>query len=663
MSSKRVRVEVQRDHIEAITRCKTPLLAIAELIWNALDAESDIVEVKLMQTAIGEELEEIHVVDFGTGLDHQFAEQNFKQIGGSWKRSEKKTHNKDRKLHGRQGQGRLKAFAIGEKTSWEFTYRNDQGKFFRYEVKGSKDNLEEFEITDPVEVDAKHTGTTVKIYNIQSSFPSLRPAKAIPKLTESFALFLIQYPAIRISYDGEPIDPSSVQRDKTDITIDDIEFENGEKVTAELTIIEWDNEQERAIVLCDEDGFPFREIKAAIHAKGFQFTAYIKCAKFRELNNDGRLLIDELDSDVGLIVEPAREKLKQHFQAKETNRSRELVNGWKQRRIYPYKAEPTDVLEESKRQVFEICAVNLHESLPEFERSSDKSKKLTLHLLKEALEDNPTALQNIFQSVLELSEEKQEELSELLKRTTLSAIIHASKEVADRLEFLQGLQAVLFDPLTKKTFKERSQLQKILIHNTWLFGETYNLMVDDQSLNTVLEAHIKELGREDLIGTAEDHVEIEGKERGIVDLMLGQASRRGEGLEHLVVELKRPSVKVGMDEVKQIKEYAFSVIQDARFDKKKTRWQFIVVSNEISEYALMDSSSSNLPEGCLWEKDGSQIWIKTWGEIINECRGRIQFFQEKLQYEATNASGVEFLRKTYGKLIPKEAERLAVVDE
>lgn len=652
MPSKRVKVEVQRDHIEAITRSKSPILAIAELIWNALDAESDIVEIKLVQNALGG-LDEIQIVDFGTGLDHKFAEQNFKRIGGSWKRSEKKTHTKDRKLHGRQGQGRLKAFSIGDKTSWEFTYRNDKNQFLQYVVRGSKDCIEEFEITDPVEVDVKHTGTKVSIYNIQSSFPSLDPDKAIPKLTESFALFLIQYPDIKIHYDGVPIDPTSIQQEKIDLVIEDIEFDDGEKISAELTIIEWKSEQERAIVLCDEDGFPFREIKPAIHAKGFDFTAYIKCAKFRELNNDGRLLIDELDSDVGLIIEPAREKLKEHFKAKETSRSRELVDEWKQRDIYPYKAEPIDVLEQSKRQVFEICAVNLHNSLPDFERSSDKNKRLTLHLLKEALEDNPTALQNIFQSVLELPEEKQEELSELLKKTTLSAIIHASKEVAERLEFLQGLQTLLFDPLTKKTFKERSQLQRILVHNTWLFGETYNLMVDDQSLNNVLLAHINKLGRNDLIGEIEADVEIEGKKRGIVDLMLGQAARRGEGLEHLVVELKRPSVKVGMDEITQIKQYAFAIMKDKRFDQKKTIWKFFVVSNDISEDAAMESSSDNLPEGCVWAKDGNQIWVKEWGEIINECRGRIQFFQEKLEYEATNASGIEFLRKTYGKLIPE----------
>jgi hypothetical protein len=54
----------------------------------------------------------------------------------------------------------------------------------------------------------------------------------------------------------------------------------------------------------------------------------------------------------------------------------------------------------------------------------------------------------------------------LLRKTTLSAVISAAKLVADRLEILTGLEAMLFDLDLKKQLKERSQLHKILEEKT-----------------------------------------------------------------------------------------------------------------------------------------------------------------------------------------------------
>ncbi len=48
-------------------------------------------------------------------------------------------------------------------------------------------------------------------------------------------------------------------------------------------------------------------------------------------------------------------------------------------------------------------------------------------------------------------------------------MIATSKEIADRLEFLKGLeQLVLGDDA--KNVKERSQLHRILAGETWVFG-------------------------------------------------------------------------------------------------------------------------------------------------------------------------------------------------
>jgi hypothetical protein len=54
--------------------------------------------------------------------------------------------------------------------------------------------------------------------------------------------------------------------------------------------------------------------------------------------------------------------------------------------------------------------------------------------------------------------------------------------------------------------------------------------------------------------------------------------------EHLIVELKRPSVKLGSDEVLQIEKYALQIAEDIRFDKGKTKWIFKLIGNDYDSY-------------------------------------------------------------------------------
>ena len=92
--------------------------------------------------------------------------------------------------------------------------------------------------------------------------------------------------------------------------------------------------------------------------------------------------------------------------------------------------------------------------------------------------------------------------------------------------------------------------RKNLPANTWLFGEEYNLWVSDKDLNRVLEKHRANLDPAIVI---DDPVQVIGKKRSIVDLMLSRATRRhrADDIEHLVVELKAPKVKIGADEITQ----------------------------------------------------------------------------------------------------------------
>lgn len=246
------------------------------------------------------------------------------------------------------------------------------------------------------------------------------------------------------------------------------------------------------------------------------------------------------------------------------------------------------------------------------------------------------------------------ELAHLLKRTSLSAIISASRLVANRLDFLQGLDYLVFSPDTKAVLLERQQLHKIIEHETWVFGEEFALTASDKSLTEVLKKHLGILRPDEL-----QVVRRGDKSKGIVDLMLSRTipQSRAEQRERLIIELKRPTKKIDGTVLNQVESYAHAVAEDERFRDTKTRWIFWAVSNEMDTDARRRTHQSDRPEGMSFVDHDTRIevWAKTWGQLIQDCRARLNLFQQSLQYTADEESALEYVRGLYQQYLPSPA--------
>jgi hypothetical protein len=345
-------------------------------------------------------------------------------------------------------------------------------------------------------------------------------------------------------------------------------------------------------------------------------------------------------------ITEAQQAIRDYFRERVAEGGRSVVEEWKKENVYPYQGEAATQVEQVERQVFDIVAVNVAHYLPEFATIPAKNRALNLRLLRQAIEKSPEDLQLIFEEVLKLPKRKQAELADLLRDVSLSAIISAAKIVADRLKFLTGLEAILYDKELKSRLKERSQLHRIIAQNCWLFGEEFNLSADDRSLTEVLRKHKKLLGDDIIIDEPVKHI---SKDRGIVDLMLSRAIRRhkADELTHLVVELKAPKVKIDTAEVTQLEEYAIAVIQDERFRGINTTWVFWAISDDYGDYAKHRMNSN----GMIYESSSVSIWVKTWAQVIGENRARLQFFQERLEYQADKGESIRHLQENYAKYL------------
>jgi hypothetical protein len=273
-------------------------------------------------------------------------------------------------------------------------------------------------------------------------------------------------------------------------------------------------------------------------------------------------------------------------------------------------------------------------------------------MLKHAIERSPTELQKILDEVLKLPKRKQQELASLLDETDLSGIISAAKVVADRLKFLEALSYILFDYEAKSKLKERSQLHKILEQNTWIFGEEYNLWASDKELTTVLKAHKAHLDPDLII---DEPVKVINKARGIVDLMLSRAQRRhrANDIEHLVIELKAPKTKIKADHLTQIEGYALAVEEDARFNRiEGVRWHFWIVSDEYDAQVGARIRNGVDPLRRLIQKGPRvSIGVKTWGELLEENKARLQFLKEKLEHRADEGRALEYLQDRHREFL------------
>lgn len=409
---------------------------------------------------------------------------------------------------------------------------------------------------------------------------------------------------------------------------------------------------DRRMYFCDGNGFPLDDTSPGVQAPGFYFTAYLKSDYFAKLLSEDRLEIANLDVPTSKILTAAKDIMRDHFRRRASEKAAGLVEEWQQANVYPYQGKPRNALEETERQVFNLVALNVNHFLPNFQESDEKTKRFHLRLLRNAIESAPADLSRIITEVLDLPIEKRQELADLLERTTLAHIINASKIISDRLEFLRGLEVLVFDDEFKYAVRERTQLHRIVSENAWMFGEQYHLSVDDQSLTEVLKKHVAGANRE--IEIDRPVMRADGS-RGIVDLMFSRNIQLAgsEDREHLVVELKRPNVCINANVCAQIESYAFAVADDERFGELPAKWAFWAISGDIDQITKRKVQQKDRARGILYQDDNQRvtIWIKTWSQVISDCKARLQFFAEKLNYTPDRDASLAHLKSTYDKYL------------
>ena len=650
-------VGVEQDHIESLTRA-SGITAISELIWNSLDADSTEIKIEYVKNKLGG-YENLMVIDNGLGIEYAKAQDVFGRLGGSEKKHTNTSPN-GRHYHGKEGKGRYKSLALGDLVKFTSVYQNGES-LKEFTVTFDRNNLSHSNFSDlkTLSKGNTETGFKVEIQNVnQENVNQALDVKFRKEIEQKFASYWINYNDFNIYFNGNKLEFESLIKNtnETDFLVEDGEL----SYRFVIKIIEWSFDIKKKTYLCNTKGVPFKELNLGIRST-IPISIFIQSIYVEKLHRENLIDLENFDDILQGAYGEAKKFAREYVRKRLHLYSGEFINELKSKGLYPYKENADSLVEESKRQVFDIVALQVNEYLPDFESQDDKSKKFTLSLIKEALEKDSSSLQRILTEVIELPDEKREELVEILEETSLSSIIDTMTEIKNRLRFINGLEELIYNKDLNKNVLERKHLHKILVNETWLFGDEYTYGVDDITLKNVLKEYLKHLGRTDFeeIVNSESNTDLQI----IPDVCLWRQFPQGipGHKTNLIIELKKPKVDAGVNELMQIKLYAARIIKDKRFPKEKTKWKFLLVTKDIKSDIESELEQTDRKYGHVVATDLYDVYVLTWGHILNEARTRYEFIKEKLNLNLMdNQQNLDYLKSKYSEYLPNELKKASL---
>jgi hypothetical protein len=644
-------VQSGRDLILELADRANPLDAIAELIWNALDAEATNVEVTVSVGDLGAP-EEIVVRDDGTGMTYQQALNGFLVDGESWKKHKKFSPNIRRPMHGRLGRGRFLCYALVDRVEWRSVV-SASGEKLATTIVGNRSMPNRYDFDGPRPC-AEEPGTTVTLQARQDQKAArLADSGFVLPLTARLASTLLALTDVSVTYRSVPLDPREHVEREVQLAVE----LGGESLRGHemprLVVVEWARDmRSRKLYLCDEHGTaatehrPERMPPVPIH-----WTAYLHWSGFGDPALMGVADLHHPEVQHAVLLAAADKAIAEYLSRRLDEQRGHLIQQWIAEGVYPYVGGATSPAEEIERDLFDVVAVV---ASPGVARDT-RAKKLSLRLLREALRSEPVRTRKILEAVLSLTEEEQDVLAELLDRTRLTAVIKAAQTIADREDFVRGLGRLLFSDETRRIFREVDQLHPMLVREPWIFGDEWTLSLSESGLTGVVKAALDCLGED--VEFASEPVLLPSGKKGRVDMVFYRTLPESEGTRHLVVELKRP-MRLTTTEWAQLNNYATAITDHPQVATAPHQWDFWLVGTDL-DAAVKNLLSNASQPGLTTTAQGGRyrLWVVTWGQLLDRANRRLEAFRQALEIVSTDETSREYLNRAHAEFIPTDADQ------
>ena len=132
-----------------------------------------------------------------------------------------------------------------------------------------------------------------------------------------------------------------------------------------------------------------------------------------------------------------------------------------------------------------------------------------------------------------------------------------------------------------------------------------------------------------------------------------------ENFEHLVIELKRPTLTLTLKELDQIRDYALTVADNPMFDKTRTKWHFILLGQDLDQRVRSALENQVIGDGNYYNAGNISISVFEWSKIIQDNKLKYEYLRKKLNHQLSDDPNfaVDYLRAKHAELFPtKEKE-------
>lgn len=617
--------------------------AIVEYIWNGFDAEAKIVDIQYQRSDEIGNLAYLIISDNGKGINRELLEYTFGQFLDSQKRQ---SYQRTSDVHGKKGKGRFSFQKFAYRAEWTTRYLNKQDELKEYTISIDVQDLSSYETTveRTLDKDVYSTGTEVKFINFHDiSVDSLEDDSFYEYLEQQFSwlLYLKEAQGISLRINGTELayDDLIAESDDIPLDIEDSHFE--------ITYIRWNKRI--------SDKFYFYMMNSNLNENfkiltsfnnktiGFYHSIYVKSAYFDTFvyEETPSERFDGLKNQADSVYKMLQRKLKKMLEEKEKCFVQEvaavkLVNGYEREGILPRFKQ--DIYDQSRKQDLIETIKQIYYIQPKIFNglNEDQSKTLVAFLNILLSSEEREKILGILDDIVTLTDEERSGLYEVLKTTSIKNISKVANMMHNRLVAIERLKLLVND--LEKFTTEREHIQKIMEKCFWLFGEQFNLVSADVTFERALANYTYILdGKEKPESlTIDDEQKNRRPDIFLARKRMVNDTNTSSMLEdNIIVELKRPSVDIGINEYRQIEDYFTLIKKDPNFNAQSRIWKFFVVGKTLEKDVTDKYESFKMynKRYLVYIQGRYEIYALTWDDLFKEFEYRHHYILEKLNFD------------------------------
>lgn len=651
------RVEINADGIKKNLKrlqftTNTFYNSVAEYIWNGFDAKASEVRLNYQFRENGT-LNELIIKDNGIGINYEDLDNKFKVVFDSEKLKNNDKENNISETHGKNGIGRLTFFTFANFAKWTTVYNKYRN--FKYNIEISSNSLDIYSNVEeyPIETNDS-TGTTVvfsgflneKIFNKYRNLPKTKKRKTVEELlidhlkTEfCWFLELNKSKNYKLIINEKELDYSDIMDEPMIFEI--LHQKSGTRF--KVKYIQWKkslgDEFSKFYYLNEDEEEMYKE-NTTFNKQGDKFyhSLYVSSKYFNDFNFNS---IDESSQKAIVggvrsneVFRYLRSELEKFLKARRKPFLREYA-----KKILREFEEEGIIVRKGKTE-FELIQIDdlenviqeIYTTQPKiFSSLSNEQKHTIVGLFNLVLNsDEREQVIEIVDKIVELDPSERTELRNVLKFTNLAKIIRTINLIKDRYRVLELLEQILFIPELGAC--EVPHLQTIVEKHTWIFGEQYNLVAAAEvNFENALRNHINIL-------TAKDEkvvIDHPNKQKQ-VDVFICKQDQARNTVDNIIIELKHPQIRIGADQLNQVKKYMRTILDIDRFNASNYRWEFILIGNRFDSDGFIEGeidNKGNREDRLVFETGNYKIFVRTWSDVLLACKIRHDFINEKLELE------------------------------